>query len=198
MNEYNNVDIFQLLKENKIDYYKGKSEQGWLNVVYRDVWFELAFFNNVLAAVNFNNKPFWSSVKSFIRGLHMTHRKPFSELWGKDNEVNQIYYKWYIDMVHKIGDLESFTVVLPICITEKSLEKDLELFEDITRPLVSGLARGGGGAGGPRRLGLGSKTPGRLRRKNVAGSPRSIPTKGSRPRSPPEMGLGRSPNGGGD
>ena len=72
----------------------GWSEQGFLNAVYKNLWYNIGFENNANLAVYAEKRDFWDANANFIRVIHYTIPKPWScsdeykgpcDLWRASN-----------------------------------------------------------------------------------------------------------------
>ena len=54
------------------------SEQGFLNVAYKDLWYEIGFENNANLAVYSQKRDFWDAKIDFITVIHFTMEKPWA------------------------------------------------------------------------------------------------------------------------
>eukprot|EP00117_Sycon_ciliatum_P026275 scpid71965/ scgid1526/ Putative glucuronosyltransferase PGSIP6; Glycogenin-like protein 6; Plant glycogenin-like starch initiation protein 6 len=69
------VRLFNLLESDSVEYESTMSEQGFLSVIYKNVWTKLAFEDNANLAAWLWDKSLWQSKKSDIRLVHFTMEK---------------------------------------------------------------------------------------------------------------------------
>ena len=70
--------LIQLKNDPNLQYEMIMSEQGFLNVVYRNLWYEIGFENNANLAVYTAKRDFWEGKARFINIIHYTMEKPWA------------------------------------------------------------------------------------------------------------------------
>jgi lipopolysaccharide biosynthesis glycosyltransferase len=77
------------LKENEnVKFETALSEQGLLNVVYENKWFEIGFEYNANLAVYTQLREFWKQREGFINVIHFTMIKPW-----QNKSCSEFYYQ---------------------------------------------------------------------------------------------------------
>lgn len=112
-----------------MEYRADQAEQGWLNVLKNNTWFELNFLNNVESAVYYQHRELWNSFKSYIRGLHLTNFKSFLINYAdyeQKEEVNRIAYDWHREMIQHYQPYMFTFVTAVACDDPKKYRYDLE------------------------------------------------------------------------
>jgi lipopolysaccharide biosynthesis glycosyltransferase len=66
------------------------SEQGFLNVVYKDKWYEIGFEYNANLAAYTQQPEYWKKMEPNIRVIHYTMNKP----WACDSSYQPVCDKW--------------------------------------------------------------------------------------------------------
>ena len=102
-----NMGVF-VIKPNQTEYYRllnlksdpnfyfdeAQAEQGFLNVVYKNLWYEIGFENNANLAVYSLKRDYWDNKTNFINIIHYTMEKPWKcsdvykapcDLWIRSN-----------------------------------------------------------------------------------------------------------------
>jgi alpha-N-acetylglucosamine transferase len=70
--------LIQLKNEENVKFETIMSEQGFLNVVYKNVWFEIGFENNANLAAYTEDPEYWKIRENEINIVHFTMEKPWS------------------------------------------------------------------------------------------------------------------------
>jgi len=70
--------LIKLKNDSNFQYEMIMSEQGFLNVVYRNLWYEIGFENNANLAVYTAKRDFWDGKANFINIIHYTIEKPWA------------------------------------------------------------------------------------------------------------------------
>ena len=65
-------------EDTNIGFDNGSAEQGFLNVIYKDLWGEIGFGNNANLAVYVADRSYWDQRNSSINVVHYTMQKPWS------------------------------------------------------------------------------------------------------------------------
>ena len=89
----NTTEFIRLLKaksDPNVKFETTMSEQGFLNVVYKDLWYEIGFENNANLAVYSQKRDFWESRQNAINVIHYTMNKP----WSCSDEYKEPCDKW--------------------------------------------------------------------------------------------------------
>lgn len=88
--EYNR--LLELVQSDSVEYENAMSEQGWLNVVYKDEWKDIGLWNNAnMAALSKMNES-----KEGLNVIHLTAPKPW-KCNDHDHELIQKYCKLWKD-----------------------------------------------------------------------------------------------------
>ena len=77
----NQTELFRLLElknDPKFNFDVAQAEQGFLNVVYKNLWYEIGFENNANLAVYSQKRDYWNGKKNFINIIHYTMEKPWA------------------------------------------------------------------------------------------------------------------------
>ena len=82
--------LIKMKSENKVHFETAMSEQGFLNVVYKNKWLEFGFENNANLAVYSQKKEYWTQSEQNINVIHYTMNKP----WACSTEYIQVCNKW--------------------------------------------------------------------------------------------------------
>jgi hypothetical protein len=74
--------LLQLQNSNSVKYESNMAEQGWINVVYKDKWYDIGFTNNANLAAYSDGKydrpsSMWAEKSDDIRVIHYTMNKPW-------------------------------------------------------------------------------------------------------------------------
>ena len=70
--------VLRLKSDNNFTFETTMSEQGFLNVVYKDLWYEIGFENNAKLAVYSQKKDLWVARQNEINVIYYTMNKPWS------------------------------------------------------------------------------------------------------------------------
>ena len=68
----------RLQKFGVIAFETAMAEQGFLNVVYRDIWEELPFAYNANLAIYAQDREYWDNNINIVRIIHYTMTKPWA------------------------------------------------------------------------------------------------------------------------
>ena len=82
--------LIEMKSDSSIHFETSMSEQGFLNVVYKNKWFEFGFEFNANLAVYSQQKEFWNKHETNISVVHYTMNKP----WSCSDEYIQVCKKW--------------------------------------------------------------------------------------------------------
>jgi alpha-N-acetylglucosamine transferase len=82
--------LIQLKSDKNLKFETKMSEQGFLNVVYKNKWFDFGFENNANLAVYSQKRKFWDENESKINVIHYTMNKP----WDCSARYIKICDKW--------------------------------------------------------------------------------------------------------
>ena len=89
-----NKDEFLRLIKLKLDpkfiFTTAQSEQGFLNVAYKDQWYEIGFENNANLAVYSQKPDYWKERENEINVIHYTMQKP----WDCTDEYKAVCKLW--------------------------------------------------------------------------------------------------------
>jgi len=75
-NEYNR--LIKLKNDPDFNFDVAQAEQGFLNVVYKNLWYEIGFENNANLAVYSQKRDFWDRKENLIKIIHYTMEKPWA------------------------------------------------------------------------------------------------------------------------
>jgi len=70
--------LIELKSDQNLQFEMSMSEQGFLNVVYKNLWYEIGFENNANLAVYSQKRDFWDGKENFINIIHYTMEKPWA------------------------------------------------------------------------------------------------------------------------
>lgn len=70
--------MLNLKDDPNVNYEETMAEQGFLNVVYKNKWYEFGFGNNANLAVYSHQKNYWKENEKSINVIHYTMNKPWS------------------------------------------------------------------------------------------------------------------------
>ena len=70
--------LIELKSDQNLKFETSMSEQGFLNVVYKNLWYEIGFENNANLAVYAQKRDFWDGKENFINIIHYTMEKPWA------------------------------------------------------------------------------------------------------------------------
>lgn len=70
--------LLELKNDPKFNFDVAQAEQGFLNVVYKNLWYEIGFENNANLAVYSQKRDYWNGKKNFINIIHYTMEKPWA------------------------------------------------------------------------------------------------------------------------
>jgi hypothetical protein len=82
--------LLQLQSSNSVKYEINMAEQGWINVVYKDKWYNIGFTNNANLAVYSQDHLMWTKNSDDIRVIHYTMNKP----WECHRPYNSVCSLW--------------------------------------------------------------------------------------------------------
>ena len=82
--------VLRLKSDNNFTFETTMSEQGFLNVVYKDLWYEIGFENNANLAVYSQKRDYWNERQDQINVIHFTMNKP----WSCSDTYKQPCDKW--------------------------------------------------------------------------------------------------------
>ena len=75
-NEYNR--LIKLKNDPDFNFDVAQAEQGFLNIVYKNLWYEIGFENNANLAVYSQKRDFWDRKENLIKIIHYTMEKPWA------------------------------------------------------------------------------------------------------------------------
>jgi alpha-N-acetylglucosamine transferase len=84
------VRLIKLKNDPNFLFETAMSEQGFLNVAYKDQWYEIGFENNANLAVYSQKPEYWKERESKINVIHYTMNKP----WQCGNEYKAVCQLW--------------------------------------------------------------------------------------------------------
>ena len=70
--------LIELKNDPNFHYEMIMSQQGFLNVVYKNRWYEIGFENSANLVLYVANRDFWNEKEKFINIIHYTMQKPWS------------------------------------------------------------------------------------------------------------------------
>ncbi len=70
--------LINLKQDPNVTFETSMSEQGFLNVVYKNQWYEIGFHNNANLAVYSQQRNYWDENEKNISVIHYTMNKPWS------------------------------------------------------------------------------------------------------------------------
>jgi glycogenin glucosyltransferase len=82
--------LIEMKSDANVKFETAMSEQGFLNVVYKNKWLEFGFEYNANLAVFSQQKAFWNKYEKNISVIHYTMNKP----WSCSDEYIQVCKKW--------------------------------------------------------------------------------------------------------
>jgi alpha-N-acetylglucosamine transferase len=82
--------LIDLKKDSRFKFDEAQSEQGFLNVVYKDEWFDIGFEHNANLAVYSQKNSYWRERENDINMIHFTMEKP----WACSNTYEEICDLW--------------------------------------------------------------------------------------------------------
>lgn len=74
--------LIELKDDSNFHYEMIMSQQGFLNVVYKDLWYEIGFENSANLVVYTTDREFWNKRVNSINIIHFTVKKPWSCSWS--------------------------------------------------------------------------------------------------------------------
>ena len=82
--------LLRLQKDESVDFDVTMAEQGFLNVVYKDQWYDIGFRNNANLAIYSQLRSYWDTHEQDICVIHYTMVKP----WDCLTEYEQLCIMW--------------------------------------------------------------------------------------------------------
>jgi lipopolysaccharide biosynthesis glycosyltransferase len=82
--------LIKLKEDENFKFNSGWAEQGFLNDVYKDQWYEIGFEYNANVAAYLQVRDFWNAREKNIRIIHYTLGKP----WNCGDDLKQLCDLW--------------------------------------------------------------------------------------------------------
>ena len=88
--EYEYTRLLSAKNDPKVEFEVAMSEQGFLNVLYRELWLDIGFPFNANLAVFTQQPQYWKTHEQEIRIIHYTMNKP----WACTEEYVEVCKLW--------------------------------------------------------------------------------------------------------
>ena len=82
--------LIQMKNDSNVKFESLMSEQGFLNVVYKDKWHEFGFQNNANLASYSKDRDYWDSFGNTLNVIHYTINKP----WACGQAYRKVCDQW--------------------------------------------------------------------------------------------------------